>query len=185
MSIDEEKRVKSNMFAFCIIAVAIITDQLVKYWAQYTLALMPGGTIDVLPGVFRLNYIINRGAAFGILQNHRTLFLVITSLAVLVMGYLLISRRHKWPLMVRVALSLMIAGALGNFIDRAAYGYVRDMFDFYFVNFAVFNVADMCVTFAATLLIIYVLFFDRKSSKTVDPQKAVDPKKAIDEEAGE
>ena len=147
-----------------IILLLIALDQLSKLAVLRHLA--GGGAVEIIPGFFRLLYVENRGAAFGILQEGRPLFIVIT---VAVIGFLLygIYRKReevKGPL--RVALVLILAGAVGNFIDRLRLHFVVDFLSFRFFgrDFAVFNLADCFIVVGTILLMIYVLFGDEKNS---------------------
>ena len=150
---------KAVYFLLSILSVVGLMglDQLTKQWAKSHLA--DGDPWVVWEGVFQLKYLENRGAAFGILQNHRILFLVIT-LAVLfflLFWYVRLSwRRRNLPL--RIALLLLFAGAAGNLIDRLARGFVIDFFYVEWINFPIFNVADIYVTLAAILLLILLIF---------------------------
>lgn len=147
-----------------IIVLLIALDQISKLLVLNKLA--DGTVVDIIPGFFRLLYVENRGAAFGILQEGRPLFIVIT---VAVIGFLLygIYRKReevKGPL--RVALVLILAGAVGNFIDRLRLHFVVDFLSFRFFgrDFAVFNLADCFIVVGTILLMIYVLFGDEKNS---------------------
>lgn len=149
------------MLEIVIVAAALLLDQLTKHWAQTALTQLPGNTMPLIEDVFHLTYIENRGAAFSILQGKRSFFLVIT--VIMVAGltwYLLRNRKHmgRWT---RVGIALLIAGGLGNGIDRLLFGYVRDLFDFRLIQFPVFNIADAALTAAVIMLAIYILFLDK------------------------
>ncbi len=142
-------------------ALLTLLDQAAKVLAAG--ALQGGRSIPLIPGVLEFYYIENRGAAFGILQNARVFFLLITAAAMALILYGLIrcplDRRYR-P--VRVLLVLIGAGALGNVIDRAFLSYVRDFIYFSLIDFPVFNVADIYVTCATFLLVLLVLFYYRE-----------------------
>lgn len=147
-----------------IILLLIALDQLSKLAVLRHLA--SGGEVEIIPGFFRLLYVENRGAAFGILQEGRPLFIVIT---VAVIGFLLYGiyrKREEVKGPFRVALVLILAGAVGNFIDRLRLHFVVDFFSFRFFgrDFAVFNLADCFIVVGTILLMIYVLFGDEKNS---------------------
>ncbi len=116
---------------------------------------------EILPGFFYLTYLENRGAAFSMLQNFRWGFVALTVVAVIVMFRFFIVQQEFWA---RLPLTLLIAGAVGNLVDRAAQGYVVDFLHFYpfGYNFPVFNVADICVTVGAVLLAVWLLFLYRE-----------------------
>ncbi|OON97068.1 MAG: signal peptidase II [Epulopiscium sp. Nele67-Bin005] len=142
-----------------IIAGLIALDQGIKYWAVNNLQL--AGQIKIWPDVFHLAYVENRGAAFGIMQNRQTLFIIIT-LAVL--GGILWQWKqipdNKSGKAMKIALILIVSGAIGNLIDRIILGYVVDMFYFVLIDFPVFNVADICVVCGTILLMPILIFGD-------------------------
>lgn len=148
-----------------IVLASIALDQLVKFWAKVDLMARPGGTIPIIENVFHLTYVENRGAAFGILQNQRWLFLVLTVAVVFGMGYVLLFRKKEPAVFPSVLLSLMMGGAIGNFIDRAMFGYVTDMFDARIIGFAVFNVADMCLVCSVIVLCIWMLCMEIREQR--------------------
>ena len=119
-------------------AVLVALDQLVKYLVVQNIPL--GEHVPFLPCILDLTYVQNTGAAFSLFSDH-TWILALISL---------------------VALALLLAGAVGNLIDRALQGYVVDMFHVLFMEFAVFNVADICVVVGGFAAVIYYLFFYEK-----------------------
>ncbi len=152
------------------IAAMVAADQVVKWWAAARL--MDKAVTPLIPGVVHLIYVENRGAAFGILQNMRVFFLILTAAALI---FIVVAQLRRWPRhpLGVWSLTLIMGGALGNFIDRAAQGYVVDMFEFEFVRFAIFNVADMFVSIGGVLFCIYLLFMheqkDGGKSDAVSP----------------
>lgn len=150
------------MLESIIIVLTLGLDQLVKYWAQTSLLVQTEGSIPVIQDVFHVIYVKNYGAAFGILQNQRPLFIILTIVVLCIILYILFFKRKGISLWLRIALAFMTSGVLGNFIDRLVFGYVRDMFDFRLINFAIFNVADACISIAAVLMIISILLIDGK-----------------------
>jgi len=142
-----------------MIPVAIVfLDLLIKYWAM--VKLMPIGTIPVIEGVFHLTYVTNSGAAFGILQNARWVFIALT---LLVIGAIIYVIKTKKPasLWTQTALAFLLGGEAGNLIVRVRLGYVIDMFDFRLINFPVFNVADTFVCAGAGILFFTLMFGDK------------------------
>ena len=131
---------------FIIVAAIIVFDQLAKYIAAQSLSL--NQPISVIKGIFSLTLVHNRGAAFGILKNQVPLFIITSIVAVLLIYSELKSNRHRQA--YSIALSLILAGALGNLIDRVFLGYVIDFLDFHF--WPVFNVADSAITVGALML---------------------------------
>ena len=144
-------------------ALLVLLDQATKLAAVS--ALKDGGPFVLIPGVFQLQYLENRGAAFGILQDARAFFLVITVLAMVLVLYALFrAPLDKRFLPVRILLVLIGAGALGNALDRAILSYVRDFIYFSLIDFPVFNVADIYVTCATFLLVLLVLIYYKEDS---------------------
>lgn len=115
--------------------------------------------IVLIDGVFELNYTINKGAAFGILQNHQIMFAILTVAIVIFLAivYVKIPQKKKY-LPLNICLIVLIAGAVGNFIDRVYLGYVVDFLYFKLIDFPIFNVADIYVTCSAIVLLVVMLF---------------------------
>lgn len=152
----------------CIILIA--ADQITKLLALQTLKEQE--PITLIPGVFQLYYVENRGAAFGILQNRQWIFLIISAIVLVVLLWILPKipeERHFLPL--SICLCFIGAGAVGNMIDRIFRGYVVDFLYFKWIDFPVFNVADIYVTTASFVLVFLIIFryketdFDRIVSK--------------------
>ncbi len=136
-------------------------DQAVKYWASTYL--LQHGSIPIIKGIFHLTYVQNDGAAFSMLQGMRWGFVVITVFAFGLLIYMLKSGMLKGKL-GHWSVTFIIGGALGNFFDRLRMGYVVDMFDLRIINFAVFNVADICITIGA-LIFIYLIYLDFQAER--------------------
>ncbi len=147
---------------FLIISIAaIVLDQLSKLAAlQY---LQPIETKPLIETVFHLTYVENRGAAFGIFQNQRWIFIVLTVLVICLLLYAVFVKRFR-NRMFLVCGALVCGGAAGNLIDRIFRGFVVDMFDFRLIHFPVFNVADICVCAGVILAGIYFVFFDKENT---------------------
>ena len=128
---------------YALLAVALVAlDQLVKYLVVQNIPL--GHHVPFLPYILDLTYVQNTGAAFSLFNEH-TWILTLISLVMSVM-----------------CLALLLAGAVGNLIDRALQGYVVDMFNVLFMNFAVFNVADICVVVGGIgAALYYLLLWDK------------------------
>lgn len=142
--------------------ILVALDQLVKYWAFTKLSVL--GTIPIIDTVFHLTYVENRGAAFSILQNQRWLFLILTPLIVATIIFVLYKKRI-YSKIGRIGLYLVLAGALGNLIDRIWHGFVVDLFDFRLIHFPVFNVADIYVVCGVVLFFYYYLIQHEKLEK--------------------
>jgi signal peptidase II len=146
---------------FILTAIIIILDQLSKL--AVIKHLKGQKPIVIIEDFFQLCYVENRGAAFGILQGKRILFLLITIAVVLVMSFYLIKYYNHISPLTRVAFAMLIGGAVGNLIDRMRLGYVVDFISVRLINrydFPVFNIADICVVLS-TIYIIYLVLFDK------------------------
>ena len=149
------------MIITLILALLLVAaDQISKYFVLADLK--PIGDVPVIDGVLHLHYTENTGAAFGIFPDSRWFFITVSLVAsVAIIVYLL---RKKTPVHTfgLVTLGMILGGALGNVIDRFRFGYVVDFIYVKAINFAIFNVADSCITVGAILLCIYVIFFHDK-----------------------
>lgn len=141
-------------------ALLIGADYFIKQWAA--LSLKPVITIDIIPNVLSLYYHENFGAAFGILQQKRFFLVTVTAVVITVLIGAILLKKVKGNL-VLTALSLIIAGGIGNLIDRVTLGYVIDYIYFEPINFPIFNFADCCVVVGTGLLAIYILFVEGKA----------------------
>ena len=121
-------------------------------------------TVPLIQDVFHLTYWENRGAAFGILQNQRVFFIILTVAVVLGVCLFMIIKKPK-SLVLNVSLTLLIGGAIGNFLDRLIKGYVVDFLDFRLIDFPIFNAADCFVVIGAVMLAIYLIFLEDKILK--------------------
>ncbi len=136
------------------ILLLIALDQAVKWYVVKAIPL--GGMRTFIPKVVSLTYLKNSGAAFSMLENQQWFFAIITLIA---MGaaFVYLYRHIKGSLWLLLGLTLIISGGIGNFIDRVRQGFVVDMFHLDFMNFAIFNVADIYLTVGVGLLLIYLL----------------------------
>ena len=153
---------KASFICFLVwftgIILLIVADQAAKYWAVSKLKGTSGMTL--ITGVLELQYLENRGAAFGMMQNQRFFFLIITVVVLGIMVYLYsltpVTRRY---LPIRLCMVFLAAGAAGNFIDRLLRGYVVDFFYFSLIDFPIFNVADIYVTVTFFVLVLLIFFY--------------------------
>lgn len=151
------------MFYFVLAAVLVALDQQVKYLVSVNIPL--GGSVPFLPYIMDLTYVKNTGCAFSLLEEHTWLLTIVSAVMSVLLGAAIAKGVFKHPL-GKTTLSLLLAGAVGNFIDRALYGYVIDMFRTLFMEFAVFNVADICVVVGGIAAAAYYLFlYDRLEGK--------------------
>ena len=146
------------MIYIAIIVIGLILDRLTKAYAVKNLMNDP-----YQGSILNFTYLENRGAAFGILQDRRIFFIVLTLVIVLVLIYHFLKTYRSNHKLLNIALAMIISGALGNFYDRLTQGYVVDFIEFAFVNFPVFNIADIFVTVGAGLLIIYMFKYEESS----------------------
>ncbi len=152
------------MLYYVLSAVLVVIDQLTKFWVRGHIPL--GQSLPFLPYLMNLTYVQNTGAAFSAFAGFPTLLALVSLVAAAVVGRLLWKNFFPGTL-GKLSLSLILAGAVGNLIDRAILGFVTDMFETIFITFAVFNVADICVVVGGILMIIYVLFFWDKDREKV------------------
>lgn len=140
-----------------LLVVLVIIDQLTKYLAVLKLRNKPA--LNIINGVLELNYLENRGAAFGMLQNQKIFFVFVALVFLAVICFVL----YKTPAdkkynKLHILLTFISAGAIGNLIDRLRLDYVVDFIYFSIINFPIFNVADIYVTCSTLILVILILF---------------------------
>ncbi len=142
------------MWYYIISIGLVLVDQLVKWWVRGSIPL--GESIPFVPYLMELTYTQNTGAAFSSFSGLTWLLTLVSLFASVAVAVLLWKDLFpgKWG---RLSLCLILAGAVGNLIDRALLGFVTDMFKTTFINFAVFNVADICVVVGGFLMAVYVL----------------------------
>lgn len=150
-------RGKKIALSVLIVAASVVLDRLVKYWAVNVL--LPRGNMQFIPGIIGFSYAENTGASFSMFSGKRWFLVAVTTAAIVFMAWYLASGKvtHR---IGQVGFLLVIGGAIGNYIDRIFYGYVVDMFELLFMNFAIFNVADLFVTAGGIMCAIYFLFYD-------------------------
>ena len=149
------------MLLYIVFAAAIIAaDILTKYLAT---SYLMEKDITLIENILYFSYVENRGAAFGILQNARWLFIVISVAVIAAIIIYLAVKKPESKLFI-MGLAAVSGGGIGNLIDRVSSGYVVDFIDFRIINFPVFNVADIFVCVEAALIFIYVLFIEGKEN---------------------
>ena len=155
---DLKQQRKAFFFLFLSSILLVALDQWTKYLA--VLYLKEKNPIIIIKGVFELSYLENRGAAFGLFQNHRYIFLcttIIIMAGVLYVYWKIPKNKHFFPLQF-IGIGVF-SGAIGNMIDRLLHGYVVDFFYFSLIDFPVFNVADVYVTVSVAFLVVFLIFF--------------------------
>ena len=135
---------------YWIAVLTVIMDQLVK-WACLSLT----GSVTLIPKVLALTYAENTGMAFSLFSGRAWALGVVSAVCILV-GWLVL-RRYRLGTLSRVAAMLMLGGAVGNMLDRFFRGYVVDMFEVLFMEFAIFNVADAALTVGTALMALSLL----------------------------
>lgn len=154
------------------IVLLIGIDQLIKLWAvEYLLpAPMPIQLIKFGDTeIINLSYCENTGAAFSIFKDKLPFLIIVTSIFILFGFYLIVFKKIQKPIMV-YSIALMIAGGIGNLIDRIFRGFVVDYIEIRIFRFAIFNFADCCVVIGAILLLVYTIFFDKSNSNKIQEQ---------------
>ena len=144
------------MLYYLLAAILVVIDQLVKLWVRRGIPL--GQSVPFIPGLMELTYAQNTGAAFSSFSGLTGALAVVSLAASAVLAWMIHKKVFPGAL-GQLSLTLVLAGAVGNLIDRVFLGFVTDMFATTFINFAVFNVADICVTVGGALVILYTLFF--------------------------
>ena len=185
----EKNSIKMLIADLCICIVAILFDQLTKVHIRATLPV--SSSYDVIPGVLEILHHENPGASWGMMKGHTTLFLIIAVIVVTGLSYfaLRIPQEKKY-LPLNIAASLILAGALGNTIDRVAKKTVTDFIYVSLINFPIFNVADIYIVVATIGLAILILFvykdedlrFMEFRKKTEKSEKTVDAEEKSEED---
>ena len=145
---------------YAILTLALVAlDQLVKYLVLTYIPL--GGHVPLIPHLVELTYVQNTGAAFSLFSEHTWILAGVSLLMSVVLAVAIWKNFFRHPV-GKVTLTLLLAGAVGNLIDRVLRGYVVDMFNVLFMDFAVFNVADICVVVGGIAAGLYYLFLSEK-----------------------
>lgn len=139
--------------------VLVVLDQLVKLLVMQHIPL--GGHVPFIPHLLELTYVQNTGAAFSMLSEHTWILALVSLVMSVVLAVAIWKNVFRHPI-GKIALTLLLAGAVGNLIDRVFRHFVVDMFNVLFMNFAVFNVADICVVVGGFTAAVYYLFLADK-----------------------
>lgn len=152
------KKSVSILYSLALILVLIGLDQLSKYLAVENLMNKPD--VIIIPKVLQLHYLENTGAAFSLLEGKQLVFAIITPILLIGLAYILIKMpQAKKYTTLDYIIVFLIAGAIGNYIDRIINNYVVDFIYFSLINFPVFNVADCYVTVAVIVLLAVILWY--------------------------
>ena len=149
------------------VAALVGADQLIKLWAIRALA--PVGAMPLIPHLVELRFVLNQGMAFSLLSGKQLFLIVATSAALLLVAYELFFR-SRGKLLQRIAFILVLGGGIGNLIDRVLNGEVVDYINLLFMNFAVFNFADICVCVGVALWVL-VIFLEELHSEDRSSRK--------------
>ncbi len=147
------------IYAFFIFSL-VVADQLIKYMVRAVIPLH--GAIASIPGVVEFTYVQNTGAAFNLFSQYTWLLTAISGVVAVALAVVLWKKILFTSAFGQFSLCLVLAGAIGNFIDRLLFGYVTDMFRLLFINFAVFNIADICVVVGGITACVYFMLFEGK-----------------------
>lgn len=147
---------------YVLVAVLVAAlDQIIK--CLVVTFLKPVSSVSAIPGLLDLTYVENRGVAFGMFSNMRIVFIIVTSIVIILFAYLL-SKNYKKSILFSLSAAFIIGGGLGNLIDRIFVGYVVDYLSLSFFP-PVCNFADYAITAGTVMLIVYLLFFSDKDKK--------------------
>lgn len=149
-----------QLIATVIAAALVAADQLVKNWAASTLI---NGDITLIENVLYLKYTENTGVAFSMFSDSRWVLVGITSVMLIAVLAFFLSGKVTDKFEI-ISLAMIMAGGVGNLIDRINLGYVIDYIDVRIINFAIFNIADMCITIGAALLCISVFLAEKRAN---------------------
>ncbi len=144
-----------QVITLIIIAALVVIDQLIKLLVIEHLE--PIGSLTLIDGFIQLNYAENTGAAFGSFSD-KTSFLSIFTFAIILLGFVYLFAKKRKVDAEYVCISLIIAGGLGNLVDRVFRGFVVDYIEPLFIDFAIFNFADILVTCSCVVLVIWLLY---------------------------
>lgn len=144
-----------QVITLIVITVLVVIDQIIKLLVIEHLE--PIGSLPLIDGIIQLNYAENTGAAFGSFSEH-TNFLSIFTFFVIIAGVLYLFIKKKKLDVEYVCISLIIAGGIGNLVDRVLRGFVVDYIEFLFIDFAIFNFADILVTCSSVVLVIWLIY---------------------------
>lgn len=147
---------------YIVVIIGLLAiDQISKFWARNSLANI--GSIPIINNFLHLTYVENRGAAFGMLHGKILLFLLATIIAIIfLVKYAISQKENDRAKILYIIVTFIIAGAIGNLIDRAVFGFVTDMIDFRGIWVFVFNIADCYVVCGTMALMYYIFRFDKQ-----------------------
>ncbi len=146
---------KKNIFFILMVIIIIILDQLIK---GLIISKLYNNTIVLIPKILNLTYVENTGAAFGIGSSSTAMFIIVNAIIIGLIIYFIHSKKGEISKIILFALHLILAGGIGNLIDRIFKGFVVDYIDINPIfKFPVFNLADICITIGCTIIVIYLI----------------------------
>lgn len=168
----DKHKIRLFFFDFLLLAFLVAIDQLTKYTAVQNLKGKPA--IPLIDGILELNYLENRGAAFGLLQNQKNFFVVVAIVFLVVIFYVLVKApKEKKYDKLNLLLMIIASGAVGNLIDRLRADYVVDFIYIVLIDFPIFNVADIYVSVGTAVLAVLILFYykEEELNRLLDGRK--------------
>lgn len=166
------------LWTLLMIAAAVALDQWTKYLA--VTHLQPIDTLPLIENILHLTYLENRGAAFGMLANHRWVFMLLSTASIVLLLWWLLKEKPKSRWIVSAG-AMIVGGGIGNMIDRVALGYVVDFIDVRAIDFYVFNVADSFVCVGCGMILFWTLYMELVAKKpAMDILLGIEPKKDKD-----
>lgn len=141
-----------------VVLLVVLCDIVSKYLVVQLLVPL-GHSVTVIPNVIDFTFVKNFGAAFGMMSNSRWIFMSVSVVFIFVLIYVL-NQSYSKSKLYNISLAMILGGGIANMIDRIFVGYVVDFIEVTFIDFAVFNIADSCITIGAVLFAVYLIFFD-------------------------
>ena len=165
------------MIYILLFAAFLASDMLVKHWTVEVLKEV--GSMEVIPGFLALTYAENKGAAFSMLSGARWFFIVVAAIFIGILWYMY-KKNYFTTWWSKLGAVMIVAGTVGNAIDRVRYGYVVDMFEVLFMKFAIFNVADIFITVGAVFFLLYMFVTEFDDKKKKEAEKLIREIESID-----
>ena len=156
------------LFNLAAVAALVGIDQLIKLWASNVL--QPVGAMPLIPHVVELRFVLNQGMAFSLLSGKQLFLIIATSIALIFVAYGLFFR-SRGRYLQQAALLLILAGGIGNLIDRVLNGEVVDYINLLFMRFAVFNFADICVCVGVALWVLVIFLEELHAENGQSPKE--------------
>lgn len=167
-----ERLTRKHKIFWIALLIVLLLDQIIKYVVERAVPLY--ASIPVIGGFFNITHVRNTGAAFGFFAGDvnllRTLFFIVVTIGALIVIFFIFRRIGGAMILVPLSLAMIVAGAIGNLVDRIRLGYVTDFLDFYWhgYHWPAFNVADSAITVGVFLLLFENLFLHRRKRELGD-----------------